>query len=194
MAENNAIVPNYFLLLSKEITTYIGLELIAFAPRIVKWFAMVQSMRNLTDQLFSLLWILLLRTEYPGDQGQFFGCWWYGPLCHQGINGLDTGTNAFAVVLTACATSISKMIKYTNTVECRYNAVNFSWYYHRRCGDSSRTSIRLQTHNKHPIPRPHGRASYGVCFVGVRGKIDRVITAPHCLCICFLNNQHRKSC
>ena len=32
---------------------------------------------------------------------------------------------------------------------------NLSWYYHQHCDDSSRTYNRLQTHNRHPIPRPH---------------------------------------
>ena len=42
-----------------------------------------------------------------------------------------------------------------------------------------RISISCWIHKIHPIPRPNGR--YGVSFVDFCQKIDRVITAPHCI-------------
>ena len=36
-------------------------------------------------------------------------------------------------------------------------------------------------YQKTPITRPYGRASYEVSFVNICEKIDRVITAPHCM-------------
>ena len=35
---------------------------------------------------------------------------------------------------------------------------NLLWYCHWHCNDWGRTEIKLQTHNRHPIPHPHGRA------------------------------------
>ena len=34
---------------------------------------------------------------------------------------------------------------------------NSSWYYTQHCDDGNRMWIRLQTHNRHPIPCPHGQ-------------------------------------
>ena len=42
------------------------------------------------------------------------------------------------------------------TVECRYNAVQFITILHTALRWQQQN--RLQTHNTHPIPRPHGRA------------------------------------
>ena len=54
----------------------------------------------------------------------------------------------------------------------RYHINNFSnWV---------RTSIRCWIHKRQEQEQ---RASYGVSFVNICEKIDRVITAPHCICI-----------
>ena len=59
---------------------------------------------------------------------------------------------------------------------------NLSRYFTQHCNYSSRTWIGLETHNRHTIPRPSGRArGAGGSFVEILDKIDRVITAPHCM-------------
>ena len=54
---------------------------------------------------------------------------------------------------------------------------NLSLYCIQHCDYSSKACIRLETHNRHPIPRPNGR----VFVVKVPENIDRIATAPHCI-------------
>ena len=71
------------------------------------------------------------------------------------------------------------LISNTNTVECRYNAVQYNKILHTSLqwrGQNINKRLNLQkTHHTSPY-----RASYGVSFVRIFDKIDRVITAPHC--------------
>ena len=66
------------------------------------------------------------------------------------------------------------------TVECRYNAVQYNKILHTSLqwrGQNINKRLNLQkTHHTSPY-----RASYGVSFVRIFDKIDRVITAPHCI-------------
>ena len=71
-------------------------------------------------------------------------------------------------------------MSYEYTVECRYNAVQFittssseSQWQHQ---NENQTSESQQTPHTSP-----SRASYGVPIVMICDKIDRVITAPHCI-------------
>ena len=49
-----------------------------------------------------------------------------------------------------------------------------SRFYTRHCNNSSRTWIRLETQNRHPLPRPNGRAM-GVCCEDIRENGTRYI-------------------
>ena len=55
---------------------------------------------------------------------------------------------------------------------------NITWFT-QHCCDWGRTQIRDYTHNRHPIPRPSSRASYGLSIVRILKKIDRVVTTSH---------------
>ena len=57
---------------------------------------------------------------------------------------------------------------------------NIAWYWIHHCSGLSRIKMKIWIQKKHPIPRPN--ASCGVYFVWILKKIDRVITAPHCMC------------
>ena len=65
-----------------------------------------------------------------------------------------------------------------NTVRCRYNVVQYFMILHTIL-QSQQQNIRLWTHKKHPIPRPHGR-DMGCLLAEFLEKIDCVITASHC--------------
>ena len=54
---------------------------------------------------------------------------------------------------------------------------NLSRYCILHCDNSDRKWIRYQNHNR-PWP---SQASYGVSIVRILDKIDRIITAPHCI-------------
>ena len=82
--------------------------------------------------------------------------------------------------LTCCLVCMFWEIRIRFTVGCRYNAVNIVRYYINNYRNWGRISIRCWIHKRHPIPRPDGRAK-GVSFVNICEKIDRVITAPHCI-------------
>ena len=56
---------------------------------------------------------------------------------------------------------------------------NLSRYHIWNCDNSGRKWIRVQNHNRHPIPGPHGR-SMGCKLWGSWEKIGRVITALYC--------------
>ena len=47
---------------------------------------------------------------------------------------------------------------------------NLSRYYIRHCDNSGRKWVRFENHNRHPIPRPHGRAM-GCLLWGFRRKL-----------------------
>ena len=66
---------------------------------------------------------------------------------------------------------------------------NLSRCYIRRYDDSTRTQIRLQTHNRHTYSLP-SRASYGLSIMGILKKIDRVITALYCIMDSVPSGQH----
>ena len=53
-------------------------------------------------------------------------------------------------------------------------------YYINNYRNWGRISIRCWIHKRHPMPRPNG-----VSFVNICEKIDRVITVPHCISLCF---------
>ena len=67
-----------------------------------------------------------------------------------------------------------------DTVECRYNAVQYNKILHTSLqwrDQNINKRLNLQkTHHTSPY-----RASYGVSFVIILDKIDRVITTPHCI-------------
>ena len=63
------------------------------------------------------------------------------------------------------------------TVECRYNAVQYSEILHTLLQSFMQLKITVWTHKIHPIPRPNGPAIG--CILWGFGKNDRVITAPH---------------
>ena len=63
---------------------------------------------------------------------------------------------------------------------------NTTWYCTHLCRNWGRVSIRVW------IPKRHctHRASYGMYFGRIWEKIDRVITAPHCILKCFTDPSH----
>ena len=63
-----------------------------------------------------------------------------------------------------------------NAVECRYNAVQ-----HKLISAYDTTMTEAKHASELYIFSKDERASYGVCFVGIWVKTDRVITAPHCV-------------
>ena len=71
-----------------------------------------------------------------------------------------------------------------NTVEWRYNAVQYNMVLHTSLQEV-RQSINQRLHTQkapHSSPWP---ASYGVSSVNILEKIERVITAPHCIWDCY---------
>ena len=72
----------------------------------------------------------------------------------------------------------SHVYEYTvDIVITRYNIVR---YYMNNYKNWGRKSIRCWIHKKTSHTSPY-RASYVVSFVNICEKIDRVITAPHCM-------------
>ena len=66
------------------------------------------------------------------------------------------------------------------TVECRYNAVKFVTILHSALQwQWQNVSQTLDSQNT-PHTSP-SRASYGVSFVSILEKIDRVLMAPYCI-------------
>ena len=60
----------------------------------------------------------------------------------------------------------------------RGNGISHQWIT-QYCNHSSRTWMRLETHNRHPIPRPNGRATGCILWGNWKKKTDCVIMAPH---------------
>ena len=64
------------------------------------------------------------------------------------------------------------------TFECRYNAVHYSKILHTSL-QWRRLKARLNLKKTQQISP--SQASYGVSFAKILGKIDHIITAPHCI-------------
>ena len=62
---------------------------------------------------------------------------------------------------------------------------NITWYCTHHRWNWSSISTRGWTHKRHPIARPN-RKSYGMSFVNILEKINRVITAPGCTLLRFI--------
>ena len=67
-----------------------------------------------------------------------------------------------------------------NTVECRYNAVQYCKILHEWLQELRQNINQMLDPQKTPHTSPL-RASYRVSFVNICEKIDRAITAPHCI-------------
>ena len=74
----------------------------------------------------------------------------------------------------------------SSAVITRFNIVRYYINNYRNWG---RILIRCWIHKRHFIPRPNGLAM-GCLFVNICGKIDLIIRAPHCICICVNANMN----
>ena len=79
------------------------------------------------------------------------------------------------------------------TVKCRYNAVQFIPILHTvlRKQRQKVNQILESQQTSHISP---SRASYGVSFVKILKKIDRVITAPHCIIQTTMTSHEHLKC
>ena len=107
-------------------------------------------------------------------------------VCSQGFNQSD-----LLLVVAWRRVGSNDPIQFIDTYmhhQVQSNAVitrsRLSCYYIQHCGDNGRHKIHCQTLDSQKTPHSSAwRASYGVSFVKILKKIDRVITAPHCISV-----------
>ena len=69
---------------------------------------------------------------------------------------------------------------FLNTVECRYNTVQLLMIPFMALRWQEQNLYQTSNSQQTPLGSP-SRASYGVSIVRILEKIDRVLTAPHCI-------------
>ena len=93
-----------------------------------------------------------------------------------------------------CTRRIAKSA-FLTTVKCRYNAVQYITILHRALRKQWQKTNQILESQQTPHFSP-SRASYGMSIVRIMGRIDRIITAPRCICwiIAGSDEYSTKSC
>ena len=79
------------------------------------------------------------------------------------------------------------------TVECRYNAIQYNMIFHTPLHWLTQ-NINQALHSQKTLHISPSWASYGVSIVMIWEKIDRIITAPHCINWWYNHYKHNTLC